>query len=47
MNTVVGRIAPGATTQQAQEEINVIAGRIAAEYKDSNDRLDGARDSGT
>jgi putative ABC transport system permease protein len=38
MSTVIGRIAPGATMQQAQEEINVIAARIAAEYKDSNDR---------
>src|SRR5688500_3824501 len=38
MNTVVGRIAAGATMQQAQEEINVIAGRIATAYKDSNDR---------
>src|SRR5688500_3881581 len=38
MSTVIGRIAPGATMQQAQEEITVIAGRIATEYKDSNDR---------
>jgi len=36
--TVVGRIAPGVTPQQAQEEISVLAGRIAAEYKVSNDR---------
>jgi putative ABC transport system permease protein len=38
MSTVVGRIAPGATMQQAQEEISVLAARIAAEFKDSNDR---------
>ena len=36
--TVVGRMAGGATARQAQEEISVIAGRIAAEYKASNDR---------
>jgi len=34
--TVVGRMTPGATPQQAQQEIAVIAGRIATEYKDSN-----------
>jgi putative ABC transport system permease protein len=38
MNTVVGRLTPGASMAQAQEEIGVIAARIAAEYKDSNDR---------
>jgi putative ABC transport system permease protein len=38
MSTVIGRIAPGATMQQAQVEISTIAARIAAEYKDSNDR---------
>ncbi len=38
MSTVIGRVTPGATMQQAQEEISVIAGRIATEYKDSNDR---------
>ena len=36
--TVVGRIAQGVTAQQAQEEISVLAGRIATEYKSSNDR---------
>jgi putative ABC transport system permease protein len=38
MSTVVGRVAAGATMQQAQEEISVIAARIASEFKDSNDR---------
>ena len=33
---VVGRLAPGATMQQAQSEISVLAGRIASEFKDSN-----------
>lgn len=36
--TVVGRIAPHATAADAQQEIRVVAGRIAAEYKASNDR---------
>ncbi len=34
--TVVGRIAPDSSAQQAQEEVTVLAGRIAAEFKDSN-----------
>jgi len=34
--TVVGRIGPGATPRQAQEEVTLLAGRIAAEFKDSN-----------
>jgi len=33
---VVGRTAPNTTAGQAQEEISVLANRIAAEYKDSN-----------
>jgi putative ABC transport system permease protein len=33
---VVGRLAPGATMQQAQSEISVLASRIASEFKDSN-----------
>jgi putative ABC transport system permease protein len=33
---VVGRLAPGATMQRAQNEIGVVAGRIASEFKDSN-----------
>jgi putative ABC transport system permease protein len=33
---VVGRLAPGATMQDAQNEIGVLSGRIAAEFKDSN-----------
>ncbi len=36
--TVVGRMAGGVAAQQAQEEMSVLAGRIAAEYKSSNDR---------
>jgi putative ABC transport system permease protein len=36
--TVVGRMASSATPQQAQQEIGVIAARIATEFKDSNDR---------
>ncbi len=36
--TVIGRMADGVTPDQAQEEISVVAGRIAAEYKASNDR---------
>jgi putative ABC transport system permease protein len=36
--TVVGRMADGVTSQQAQEEISVLAARIAAEHRDSNDR---------
>ena len=35
--TVVARMAVNATPQQTQEELNVLASRIAAEYKDSND----------
>ena len=34
---VVGRIAPAATAAQAQEELSVLAGRIATEYKSSNE----------
>ncbi len=34
--TVVGRIGQDASPQQAQEEISVIAQRIASEFKDSN-----------
>ncbi|MDP2389082.1 MAG: ABC transporter permease, partial [Acidobacteriota bacterium] len=34
--TVVGRIAADSSVQQAQEEVTVLAGRIAAEFKDSN-----------
>ncbi|HUE89861.1 MAG TPA: ABC transporter permease [Vicinamibacterales bacterium] len=33
---VVGRLAPGATMQQAQSEISVLAGRIATEFADSS-----------
>jgi len=35
--TVVGRIGQNATHEQAQQEMNVIAKRIATEFKDSND----------
>jgi putative ABC transport system permease protein len=35
---VVGRIASGASLAQAQQELTVLASRIAAEFKDSNDR---------
>jgi putative ABC transport system permease protein len=45
---VVGRMTPGANLAGAQQELNVLSSRIAAEYKDSNDRwgarLVGARD---
>jgi len=34
--TVVGRIAEDSTPQQAQQEVSVLASRIAAEFKDSN-----------
>ena len=34
---VVGRLAPGATAAGAQEELTVLASRIAAAYKDSNE----------
>ena len=34
---VVGRIAPAATAAQAQKELSVLAGRIATEYKSSNE----------
>src|SRR5829696_5576900 len=34
--TVVGRIAESSSAEQSQQEINVIAGRIASEFKDSN-----------
>ena len=34
--TVVGRIAQGSSAQQAQQEISVLASRIANEFKDSN-----------
>ncbi len=33
---VVGRLTPGATAAQAQDEVTVLANRIAAAYKDSN-----------
>ena len=33
---VVGRLAPGATMEQAQSEIGVLSGRIASAFKDSN-----------
>jgi putative ABC transport system permease protein len=36
--TVIGRMARGAAAPEAQQEIAVIAGRIATTYKDSNDR---------
>ena len=36
MLMVVGRLAPGATMQQAQSEIGVLSGRIASEFKESN-----------
>jgi putative ABC transport system permease protein len=35
--TVVGRLAEGATMQSAQNEMSVLAARIGAEFKDSND----------
>jgi putative ABC transport system permease protein len=35
--TVVGRMAPTATAQQAQEEMSVLAARIATEYRTSNE----------
>jgi len=35
--TVVGRMAGGVGSQQAQQELSVIAGRIANEYKTSNE----------
>ena len=34
---VVGRIAPTSTAAQAQQELSVLAGRIATEYKGSNE----------
>jgi len=34
--TVVGRMGPNVTPPQAQEEITLLASRIATEYKDSN-----------
>jgi putative ABC transport system permease protein len=34
--TVVGRMADGISPQQAQEEVGLIAGRIATQFKDSN-----------
>ena len=34
--SVVGRLADGSTTDQAQQEMNVVAGRLAATYADSN-----------
>lgn len=34
---VVGRMAPDATPERAQEELSVLAGRIATEYKGSNE----------
>jgi putative ABC transport system permease protein len=33
---VVGRLAPGATMEQTQNEISLVAGRIAREFADSN-----------
>ena len=40
--TVMGRMKPDVTTEQAQEEMTVIAERIAADYPESNERW-GAR----
>jgi putative ABC transport system permease protein len=34
--TVVGRLASNITAEQAQNELSLLAGRIATEYKDSN-----------
>jgi len=34
---VVGRVTPEATVEQTQQELNVLAARIAAEYQDSNE----------
>jgi putative ABC transport system permease protein len=34
--TVVGRLVPSVTAEQAQNELSLLAGRIATEYKDSN-----------
>ncbi|MCP5071506.1 MAG: FtsX-like permease family protein, partial [bacterium] len=34
---VIGRIAPGSSAGQAQQELNVIAARIASEYPESNE----------
>lgn len=34
--TVIGRIAQDSTPRQAQQEVSVLASRIAAEFKDSN-----------
>ena len=36
--TVVGRLAPSATVQQAQAELSVLSGRIASENRTSNER---------
>lgn len=36
--TLVGRMAPGTTAEQAQGEMNVLAARIAEEYPQSNGR---------
>jgi putative ABC transport system permease protein len=33
---VIGRLAPGVTMQDAQNEVGLVAGRIASEFKDSN-----------
>ena len=35
---VVGRIATASTLEQAQDEVSVLAGRIAIDHKDSNER---------
>ena len=40
--TVIGRMSPDTTAAQAQEELSVIADRIATDYPESNDRW-GAR----
>ena len=34
---VVGRMAPGSSAEQAQQELNVLAARIASEYSESNE----------
>ncbi len=33
---VVGRLEPGVSAEQAEEELNVIAGRLASEYPETN-----------
>ena len=42
--TVIGRLAPGASVEQAREEVKTIAARLEQQYKDANEGVGGTAD---